>query len=71
MSAQTDVDDAMTSLKAAMAAYVAANGNSYNLAMWILGQIKQSDPAIARALDSGVTRFVAEAPDRRLFSSIG
>ncbi|MBR1156671.1 hypothetical protein [Bradyrhizobium sp. JYMT SZCCT0428] len=71
MSTQTDVDDAMMSLKAAISAYVAVNGNGYNLAMWIVNQVRQSDPSIARALDSGVTRFVAEAPDRRSFATIG
>lgn len=71
MSTQTDVDDAMTSLKAAISAHVAANGNGYNLAMWIVNQVRQSDPSIARALDNGVTRFVAEAPDRRSFATIG
>ena len=70
MSTQTDVDDAMTSLKAAISAYVASNGNGYNLAMWIVNQVKQSDPAVARALDNGVTRFVAEVPDRRAFTTI-
>lgn len=71
MSTQTDVDDAMSSLKAAIAGYTAAGGSGFTLAQWLVSQIKQSDPAVARALDNTINRFVAEAPDRRPFAAIG
>ncbi|MBR0797301.1 hypothetical protein JQ615_18085 [Bradyrhizobium jicamae] len=71
MSVQTDIDAAMTSLGSAISAYTAANGSAVLLAQWLVNQIKQADLRVARALDQGVTRFVAEQPDKRPFASIG
>jgi len=71
MSIQTDIDDAMASLKTAIRAYTSASGNGFVLAQWLMNQLKQCDPVVARALDQTVSRFVAEAPDRRLFATIG
>ena len=71
MSVQTDVDSAVSTLKTAISAYTAAGGNASMLAQWLVSQIKQSDPAVARALDSTISRFVAEQPDRRSFAAIG
>jgi hypothetical protein len=71
MTVQADVDTAMASLKTAIAAYTAAGGSGSLLAQWLVSQIKQSDPAVARALDQTISRFVAEAPDRRSFAAIG
>lgn len=71
MTTQSDIDSAMVSLRAAIAAYTAAGGSGFTLAQWLISQIKQSDPAIARALDNTINRFVAEAPDRRSFAAIG
>jgi hypothetical protein len=71
VSTQTDIDDATASLKAAVAAYIAAGGNGFVVAQWLVSQIKQSDPAVARALDQTIGRFVAEVPDRRAFATIG
>lgn len=42
-------------------------GTGFTLAQWMVSQIKQSDPAVARALDNTMNRFVAEAPDPTLF----
>jgi hypothetical protein len=71
MSVQSDLDTAMGSLKTAIAAYTASAGNQLVLASWLVSQIKQSDPGVARALDNGITRMVANPPDARSFASIG
>jgi hypothetical protein len=71
MSVQSDIDTAMGSLKTAIAAYAAAAGNQVVLASWLISQIKQSDHGVARALDNGITRMVANAPDARTFASVG
>jgi hypothetical protein len=71
MTVQTDIDSAVATLQSAVAAYAAANGNQVVLASWLISQIKQSDPGVARALDTGITRMVANAPDARSFASIG
>ena len=71
MSVQSDIDTAMGSLKTAIAAYTASAGNQVVLASWLVSQIKQSDPGVARALDNGITRMVANPPDARSFASIG
>jgi hypothetical protein len=66
-----DIDSAMSSLKTAIASYATANGNQVVLASWLVSQLKQSDAGVARALDTGITRMVANAPDARTFASIG
>jgi hypothetical protein len=72
MSTETDnIDTAIGSLKTAIAAYTTAGGNGFTLAQWLISQIRQSDPAVALALQNNITRFIAEAPDRRTFASIG
>jgi hypothetical protein len=71
MSLQSDLDTSMASLISAIAAYTAANGNQVVLASWLIGKIKGSDQGIARALDTGITRMVADSPDARTFASIG
>ena len=71
MTVQTDIDSAVATLQSAVAAYAAANGNQVVLASWLISQIKQSDPGVARALDTGITRMVANAPDARSFASVG
>jgi hypothetical protein len=71
MTVQSDIDTAMGSLKTAITAYTASAGNQVVLASWLISQIKQSDQGVARALDTGITRMVANAPDARTFASIG
>jgi hypothetical protein len=71
MTVQTDIDSAVSTLKTAISAYTAAGGSGALLAQWLVSQIKQSDPAVGRALDQTISRFVAEAPDRRSFAAIG
>jgi hypothetical protein len=71
MSVTSDIDDAMGSMKTAISSYATAGGNGFTLAQWLISQIKQSDPAVALALQNNITRFIAEAPDRRTFASIG
>jgi hypothetical protein len=71
MSIQSDIDAAMASLKIAIAAYTASAGNQTVLAGWLVSQIKQSDPGVARALDNSALRMVANAPDARSFVTIG
>jgi hypothetical protein len=71
MTVQTDIDSAFATLKTAIAAYTLANGNQVVLASWLVSQIKQSDPGLARALDGNITRFVANPPDTRAFASVG
>lgn len=71
MSLSSDVDTAMGSLKTAIAAYTAAAGNQTVLTRWLIGQIRDSDQGIARALDNSGTQFNAAVPDRRTFASIG
>jgi hypothetical protein len=71
MTVQTDIDSAFATLKSAIAAYTLADGNQVVLASWLVSQIKQSDPGVARALDTGITRMVSNAPDARTFASIG
>ena len=71
MTVQTDIDSAVATLQSAIAAYTLANGNQVVLASWLVSQIKQSDPGVARALDNGITRMVANPPDARSFASIG
>lgn len=71
MSTSNDVDDAMADLRAAITAYTSAGGEGFKLAQWLISQVKQSDPAVARALDNSITRFVAETPDRRPFATMG
>jgi hypothetical protein len=71
MSIQSDIDTAMASLKTAIAAYTAATGNQTVLARWLVGQIKDSDSGVARAIDNAGPQFTAAVPDRRTFASIG
>jgi hypothetical protein len=71
MSVASDIDTAMGSLKTAIAAYTASAGNQVVLASWLVSQIKQSDPGVARALDNGALRMVGNAPDARTFASVG
>ncbi|MGY3445629.1 hypothetical protein [Bradyrhizobium sp. USDA 4473] len=71
MTVQTDIDTAMASLKSAIAAYAAADGNQLVLARWLVGQLKDSDQGVARALMSAGTEFIANAPDRRSFANVG
>jgi hypothetical protein len=61
----------MISLRSAISAYTASAGNQTVLASWLVSQIKQSDPGIARALDNGALRMVGNAPDTRAFASVG
>jgi hypothetical protein len=71
MSLASDVDTSLSSLVSAIQAYTASNGNQVVLASFLISKIKQSDPGIARALDTGITRMVGNAPDGRSFTSIG
>jgi hypothetical protein len=71
MTVQTDIDTAMATLKTNIAAYVAADGNQVVLARWLIGQIKDSDQGVARAIDNAGPQFTAAVPDRRTFASIG
>jgi hypothetical protein len=71
MTVASDVDTSVSSLCSAIQSYTASGGSGALLAQWLISQIKQSDPAVARALDNGITRMVANAPDVRAFASIG
>ncbi|MGY4193377.1 hypothetical protein [Bradyrhizobium sp. USDA 4520] len=71
MSLVSDVDTTASAFVAALAAYANGGGDAARAAQWTISQIKQSHPGIARALDQGVARYVAEQPDRRSFASIG
>jgi hypothetical protein len=71
MTVQTDIDTAWGTLKTAIAAYTLADGNQVVLAGWLISQLKQSDPGMARALDGNITRFVSNPPDTRAFASVG
>ena len=71
MTVQTDIDAAMATLKTAIAVYTASAGNQTTFAAWLVSQIKQSDPGVARALDNGALRMVGNAPDTRTFASVG
>jgi hypothetical protein len=69
--AAADIDDAVATLKAAISAYTAAGGNGTTLAQWLISQLRLSDQKVALALQNNITRYIAEAPDRRSFASMG
>lgn len=71
MTVQTDIDSTMATLKTNIAAYTLADGNQVTLTAWLVSQLKQSDPGVARALINGHDRMVANPPDTRAFASVG
>jgi hypothetical protein len=71
VTVQTDIDTTMATLKTAIAAYTASAGNQVVLASWLVSQIKQSDPGVARALDNSALRMVGNAPETRSFATVG
>jgi hypothetical protein len=69
MTTASDIDSAVSTLRTAVVAHLAAGRPAHVCADWLLGQVNQIDNRITNRLITNASTVINSPPDRRTFAS--